>query len=295
MENRKAIVTLAIGDEYFSNWKNICESNWRRYAEKYSFDLICIDKPLDNSSIRKARFLSWQKCLILSQEYAKKYDRILWMDSDILINNSSAPDPTEIVPIDKVGVVEILNEPTKEWYDLAYKRLEDYWGKGFIRYNTPEEYYTRCGFPKGFKYYAGDGFMVLSPKHHRELLENVYYNYEDKGRHYHDEMRPFSFELLNSNLEYFLEFRFNINFLDYLIVHYPFLMNKAIENNKWKLFMSKFVSLFNGYTIKDIKKSCVTAALLDSYFLHFAGPTRGYMKHADLKAESWRDCALKSV
>ncbi len=36
------------------------------------------------------------------------------------------------------------------------------------------------------------GVMVFTPKQHREVLEYVYYNYEEKGLNY--EMRPLSKE-----------------------------------------------------------------------------------------------------
>ena len=54
MKNKKAIVTMAIGEErYMANWKTYCEPNWRPYADKFGFDLICLNDPLDDSERAK--------------------------------------------------------------------------------------------------------------------------------------------------------------------------------------------------------------------------------------------------
>ncbi|BBB91938.1 MAG TPA: hypothetical protein PKA28_06325 [Methylomusa anaerophila] len=35
-----AIVTLAIGENYFWRWKDYCEANWQEYAAKHVYDII---------------------------------------------------------------------------------------------------------------------------------------------------------------------------------------------------------------------------------------------------------------
>jgi hypothetical protein len=69
-----AIVTLAIGDEHLSQWRKYCEPTWRAYATKHRHDLIVIDQPLDSSARAAERSMAWQKCLVLSQDFAAKYD-----------------------------------------------------------------------------------------------------------------------------------------------------------------------------------------------------------------------------
>src|ERR1035437_3334002 len=73
MNRTKAIVTLAIGDRYLRHWKHTCEANWRAYAARHDFDVICIDKPLDDSERARKRSPAWQKCLVLSQEFSQRY------------------------------------------------------------------------------------------------------------------------------------------------------------------------------------------------------------------------------
>jgi hypothetical protein len=147
----------------------------------YGYDLICIDEPLDDSERARKCNPSWQKCLILSQEFARRYERIVWLDADILINTNAAPCVSEGVPIDKVGVVEVWSEPYPEWYQECLKRMYEFWGShAIINYNA-HEYYINYGWPSSFDKVAQNGVMVLSPVHHRQLLEKNYYDYEDRG------------------------------------------------------------------------------------------------------------------
>lgn len=45
MTNSKAIVTLAIAQKYLENWKNWCQANWQKYADRHGYDFICIEEP----------------------------------------------------------------------------------------------------------------------------------------------------------------------------------------------------------------------------------------------------------
>jgi hypothetical protein len=101
----KAIVTIALGEKYLTTWRRVCEANWYAYAQKHGYDIVCIDAPLDPSARARQRSPSWQKCLILGQDAIRKYERVVWVDADILINVGAAPSIVEGVPVDKVGAV----------------------------------------------------------------------------------------------------------------------------------------------------------------------------------------------
>jgi hypothetical protein len=45
MTNSKAIVTQAISQKYLENWKNLCQANWQKYADRHGYDFICIEEP----------------------------------------------------------------------------------------------------------------------------------------------------------------------------------------------------------------------------------------------------------
>src|SRR5262249_40366763 len=101
--NDVAIVTVAIGEPYFSKWTKYCASNWQNYGTKHNIDVICINQPLDDSELARSRSPSWQKCLVLNQPWATKYRQIVLLDSDVVINVEKSPDITADVPMDKVG------------------------------------------------------------------------------------------------------------------------------------------------------------------------------------------------
>jgi len=171
----KVIVTLAIGDQYLRPWKETCEPNWRQYADRHGFDLVCFAEPLDTSERARKRSPSWQKCLILGQESVRDYDRVVWIDADILINNLGAPSVIDSVPIEKVGAVQMYVHPTPAMHVALLGRMYEYWRSNAIVNLTAEEYYTARGMPHGVKEALYNAVMVLSPKWHREALEKIYY------------------------------------------------------------------------------------------------------------------------
>ncbi len=290
-KHTKAIVTMAIGQKYLTTWKKVCEPNWRKYAAVHGYDLICIDKPLDDSERARARHPSWQKCLILSQEFANHYERIVWVDADILINTNSAPCVSEGVPLDKVGVVEVWSEPYPEWYQECLRRMYEFWGfRAIINYNA-HEYYTKYGWPSSFDKVAQNGVMVLSPLHHRQLLERNYYDYEDRGSEWNAEMRPFSYELLKANAVHWIDCRFNVNWFEHRFMHYPFLTNPQL-GGKYTDIKERIAAFLGLSSLIRCRKACVNAAFLNSFFLHFGGGLWEDMKLVDSEATSWKDCRL---
>src|SRR6266571_5654160 len=88
---KAAIVTLAIGDAYLNRWRAHCESGWSRYAERHGLELIVIDKPLDQTFRAAARSPAWQKCPVLRPDIAGSFDRIIWIDSDVLSSTIARP------------------------------------------------------------------------------------------------------------------------------------------------------------------------------------------------------------
>ncbi|MBE9224311.1 tetratricopeptide repeat protein [Phormidium sp. LEGE 05292] len=292
MKQSKAIVTLAIGEKYLQFWQRFAQENWQNYADKHGYDLICIDKPLDTSERAQARSASWQKCLILSQEFSQQYERIVWIDSDILINTSSAPCIVEGVPIEKVGAVDYWSSPTPELLAQTLEREYDYWeslGIPFIKEYTAKDYYTNYGLPSHFEKIVQAGVMVLSPHYHREICEKAYFDYEEKGGpEWHYEMRPLSYELLKADCVHWIDHRFNLCLYPYMMLHYPFLLDNLPPD--YSLLAEPKIPLDLGVLSHHIqKKICATTAFINSFFLHFAGC--GEMIHiVDLSATSWRDC-----
>jgi hypothetical protein len=264
---KTAIVTLAIGDEFLSRWRALCEPGWRAYAERHGYDLIVVTQPLDTSARAAARSPSWQKCLILNDAIAGGRDRIVWVDADVMIN-PAAPAITEGVPAEKIGAIDEHVFPTAERRLQIIRNLVEHWrplnpqrAENWRSFLDPAAWHELAGLPRRGRHMLQAGVMVLSPRHHRELLELVYANYEDRGGYAMNfEMRPLSFEAQERNLPHWIDGRFNA------LTAYLQLEHEQIEPGR------------ELSTIEDLA-AFLAAAYRRSYFLHFAGQP-DYMKVA---------------
>ena len=80
----------------------------------------------------------------------------------------------------------IANAPAEGEFDARY--WQAWLDPGFVARSME--------LPSGQAHIVQTGVMVLSPKHHREVLEHAYHAYEDRGFNY--EMRPLSHEILRA-------------------------------------------------------------------------------------------------
>jgi hypothetical protein len=293
MSHSKAIVTLAIGKRYKKNWERLCRSNWQRYAEKHGYDLICIDQPLDLSERAQNRSPAWQKCLVLSQEFSGQYEQIAWVDSDILINYSIAPCIFKETPVEKVGAVADWASPLPQLFLQTMQRRNEYFdyvGIDFVDDPAPEYYYKNYGLPAVHEI-VHTGVMIFSPQHHRELLEQVYYGYEDKGSaEWNYEARPLSWELIKADCVHWIDHRFNLIWIEYLCLHYPFLLKKKAPK-PLRQFQEKLQRASGDLDLPvrpSLRKRCADAAFLNSFFLHFAGCGQD-MSLVNTHLSSWKE------
>ena len=295
MANLKAIATLAVGDRYLAAWKRHCEPNWQVYADKFGFDIVCLDKPLDTSERATSRSLPWQKCLILSQPFAERYERVLWLDSDILINNRIAADITADVPVDFVGAVEDLafSQAEPVTAKRLLERIYEYWPNASVINYTPEEYYTNYGLPNGCDRVANTGVLLLSPAHHRNVLEHVYHTYEEKpGREWHMEMRPLSYELVKTGKVKWLDPRFNLMWSPQQFLYYPFLLQPRVRRDPVSLAKRKISKLVGLGPLQTLRKASVRAAFEQSFFFHLGGFGTNDMAMVSDHAENWWDFSV---
>lgn len=261
---KRALVTLVVGENYAVAWRKFCEPSWRRYAQKYDLDLICLEAPLDTSKRAQERSMAWQKCLVLGHEVVRRYEQVAWVDADILINNRIAPDVFAGVPPGKVGVVEEITFTAKGTEMLP--RMGELWPhlKPMIRH-TPREYYMAWGLPDSWGHdysVVNTGVMVLSPQHHREVLEKVYCDYEEKkGREWHMEQRPLSYELNRAGVIQFIDERFNSLWLAEKFLHYPFLLKP--EPSRARRWLRRLT--------KQCVGTCINVAFARSFFFHIGG------------------------
>ena len=292
--SRKAIVTLAVGDRYLQHWKSICEANWRTYGAQHGFDVICFDKPLDDSARARKRSPAWQKCLILGQDALQHYDRVVWVDSDVLINHRAAPSIDAGVPLEKVGATEEFTFADNVGHQprQVLERLYAYWNKSIINCSG-QEYYKNYGLPSGFAKVVQTGVLVLSPRHHRSLLEKVYYDHEEKGgSEWNYEMRPLSYELLKTDVVHWIDPRFNSVWTYSLFLHYPFLLDPKPNNTLGGRIKRKLAAAMDATSFTTVQRACMTTAFLNSFFFHTSGVSLEQSKVVNQNAGSIADCRL---
>jgi hypothetical protein len=253
---KQAIVTLAIGADYAERFERHCRANWSAYARRHGFDLIVISDPLDTSERAQNRSPAWQKCLILGDPRISWCERVAWVDSDICIN-PEAPSIFEGVPPERIGVTDEHRFPSAEARQVILDAIiaaapdaGDFDKRYWRSWREPDAWHAFMKLPSGQSHIVQSGVMVLSPKHHRDLLEHAY-SYEDaSGPRGKDrapgwgEMGPLSHEIQARGLQYWIDPKFNALL--------------------WWLF------LHEGPAASDLRRF-VQTCYRRSYFLHFAG------------------------
>lgn len=319
MTNSRAIVTIVTG-KYFDWWKQYAQANWQAYADKYHYDLVILTEPLDKTERAQKRGVVWQKLIIASQDFSKRYQRLVWLDSDIVINNFNAPDILDGVPETQVGAVPGFSLPMRWQFVEADRRNLQYWRDHNARYNyravivdepTTEDFYANLDLPHpGIDEVMQGGVLTYTPHEHRELLEHIYYSYEEKmytplpseenpapltvmRPQRHGEMRQMSYEILRAGKIHWLDYRFNYLWHLEKLLHYPFLQN--LENVAAPSTLS--AAQQNQYGVFDLnalKRACIMACFINCYFLHFAGNQQD-IPFVDLNAQTWYDVTLNRL
>ncbi len=260
-------MTLVMGERYGSLWRTFARDSWLAYADRHRLDVIAIDRPIDDSPRARKRSPAWQKLLILGQDFATKYDRLVWVDSDIVMN-PAAPLVTDGVPIERIGAVDEFSLPSPTEHALAVERIGRAGGLGRDRvWFTASAYYESWGLPATLDQVVQTGVLVMSPKHHREILEHVYHSYEDRGDAiWHYEMRPLSYELLRGNLVNWIDRRFNSLWAYDKAVHYPWLLRDPYPVLRKHRGARRLALMLDEARLRRP----LAVALTNSYFLHFA-------------------------
>jgi hypothetical protein len=274
MSNTKAIVTILIGEGFINSYKKYCEKNWKLYADKHGYDIVIFTEPLDTSERAKKRSPSWQRCLIFQNPVLKKYERVVWIDSDILINHFAAPCIFSAVPEEKIGGIDGYCFYTKEVYTDIYKRYTQVWersGSPAIVNDSAAKYYANWGLPGDVNAVIECGVLVLNASCHKDLLETVYYTYEDKGGpEWNYEMRPLSYEIIKADMHHFIDTRFNYLYSNFLMLNYPYLFSRSWKNKVHKKLFSIFGNSLKKQ-LSSIDTLAANTAYMNSFFLHFAG------------------------
>lgn len=256
---RAAIVTIVIGETYAATWVRLAQASWIRYAETFDLDLIVIACPLDTSEQAQGRSPAWQKLLILNQPWSKQYERIIWVDSDIVI----APHAQNIMqaagPAEKIGVTisggRISDAERMVFIERLYESRfvpdaeQLVWTaeveKNYIDHKVP---------PHDFMF--NTGVLVLSPQHHNALFLKCYEG-EQVGRLYEQPM--LSHEIIERGLAHLINSRFNWGLQEALFLYLP-------EIIRLKEYPPEYIE-----PVLNLARYLVRCELANSYFLHFYG------------------------
>lgn len=105
----------------------------RMYAEKWGADF----KVLDDTSYNKLGFAMWNYRTIIFHELFEEYERIFYLDSDIVINKI-CPNIFDVVPYDTVGLVledkgsRLKNRRKRIALIKAFFGGNEHWVEGFL-------------------------------------------------------------------------------------------------------------------------------------------------------------------
>jgi hypothetical protein len=252
---KNAIVSIVFGEPYQTNWSAACKNTWTAYADKHGFDIVIVTYRIDTSERARSRSLSWQKLLILDQPWAHHYERLVWVDADIVFSKT-APNILNAVPDRrKIGISVGYDQLSAYERQIFVERLvkvsygdvnaELLWK--FFQQNNFKEYGITS--ESGLMFNAG--VMVLSAQEHNGLLLRVYGN-EDRGRLY--EQPYLSHILISENAYHKISPRFNWGVLELIVLQYPQLLNRATSIDEIKSIMP--------HLLNELDKA---------FFLHFAG------------------------
>jgi len=128
----------------------------REFAKKWAADFRVLSKDYANCTSRKGKILYR---LMDIYYLLKEYDRILNLDSDIVINKT-CPNLFEMVPADKIGVVFEDKGSRRKSRRIRIRKIQEAWGD--------------IGWRKGYL----NGGMVLVSRAHGEIYNN------QTGRHW---------------------------------------------------------------------------------------------------------------
>jgi hypothetical protein len=254
-----------MGADYQDTWVRLCQASWQRYAQIYDLDLIVITCPLDTSARAAARSPAWQKLLILNQRWSERYERIVWLDSDIIIG----PDAPDIMkacgPAGKISLTISGSRSSDSERMLFLERLY----RLPIRPEAERRVWT-SDIRKNYGIHHvpphdvmfNTGVLVLSPQHHNELFLQCYEG-EQVARLY--EQPLLSHEIIQRDLAHLISVRFNWGIQEALFFYLP----ETIDLDKRSPEMFEPVLKLARYFVRR--------ELANGYFLHFYG-TMGLMK-----------------
>lgn len=256
-KSKKAIVTLAIGNDFESNWRNHSLPLLLDYCKKYNLGLYLQNSSLDQQKTKKK--LTWQK-LLLPIELKNNFhyiEEFCYLDTDVLVNNYG-PSVFTFASGEMALVSQFNNLPYN--LDIVLRRIAFY-RHNYLSSEYPLDSSLFMTVKQIYEYhklepqqdYACAGFFMGNIEAHSEELKKIYFKYPSTVLTLTDggDEPIFNYEFQK---------QFKINWLPYQL--------QAL----WLYEMAAFYPfLYQDLNNHELILKCVETTLDNNLFLHFAG------------------------
>ena len=254
------LVTTAIGEPYFSNFKHFTMPSWLDYCKNFNLGLAVVTSDLIERNDKYYKKANWQKFIVAKE--LKKLDplvkNICHLDTDIIIS-PLAQNIFDFHSDDSISVISLRNGLPYS-YNMALRRIaffrNKYYDKKYpldsVLFSTIDDLYKNNGLdvPK-IADEVCSGVFVYNVSKYLEFFEKIFFSVDRNVKTLTNDgdQTHFNHYVLNENVK-FLSYKFQTIWVFEQAMKYNFLYK---------------------HSDKKIIKKCIKSSLLDCHFLHFAG------------------------
>ena len=192
------LVTICIGEKYLEQYDSVFRKNQEAYAFRHGYDFKVIKEYISEPH---PKLISMNKILVSDE----KYDFVIFVDADILINPEAPPIHDTYNFGDKIGVVS-ENQPDRYAKYMVQKTMK--W-----ELTAGQYYLDKSGHILDTEDVINTGVLVIQPRKHKEFLENIFKKYSENQKWsphgFHYEQSVIGFELQIHNMAYFMDYEWN--------------------------------------------------------------------------------------
>lgn len=264
---RTALVGIMLGEGCLGFWREYVRPSWAAYAERCGYDLIEITEEIKPHPTKGK---AWQKCLLWGHPQLEGYDRIIYLDYDVLILKAAPPIPngqhglgcvTWSGSMHRDPYVKAGQKRFWAWTECDWiKECQDKSWSGFQRLQGISDPIEDC---------LNTGVMVIDAISGPMLLDLFEHGIDNPYSSHEQTAVTLAFMRDHPHLRYDLDRRFNLWVACEPWAHYPWLTtmeHDVVEH------MPRWVEF-------------VHALVQDNWFLHFLGDAKPYIPIA--QAVDW--------
>ncbi len=259
-EKKNSIACIAIGKKFYNHWKKCIYPYWRSYCIKNNLGLIVFTEDLIKKTDVNWKKPTWQR-LLVGHEIKKRFPvvkNICVLDLDIIINPLS-PNIFNFCKKNKINLTSLRTNLPFEYKKTIRKMA--FFRKKFTNKNYPldsllnsdlKNLYSEDGLePQNDELCVG--VMAYNLKKFSKILHDWFYNFNKKNMktNFGGCQNQVAYKILSNNYCNLLDYKFQAIWVFEIAARFPFIM-KYLKNYQ---LISEFV----------------LSAILDNYFLHFAG------------------------